>query len=132
MVQGAVAPAVTGWLLAYLPWVVGAALVLSVATLAAAIGLLVRREWARRVFIALLLVAVAVNLAGMWLQQEFMLSLVDATLGSAAMPPQVVGVFGGFVVAARAMAGVVTLGSCLVLGAIIRGLMSPAIRQEFA
>lgn len=130
--HGAVTPVVTGWLLAYLPWVVGTALVLSVATLATAIGLLLRLEWARRVFIGLLLVAVAVNLAGLWLQQEFVLSLVDATLGSAAMPPRVAGVFGGFVVAARAMAGVFTLGACLTLGWIIRRLMSPAIRQEFA
>jgi hypothetical protein len=41
-------------------------------------------------------------------------------------------VFGGFVTAARVMAVVVTLGACALLGWIIRRLMSPSIRQEFA
>ncbi|MEN9420466.1 MAG: hypothetical protein RI988_4087, partial [Pseudomonadota bacterium] len=46
-------PLLTGLLLGYLPWVVGAGLVMSLATLACAVGLLIRLEWARRIFIAL-------------------------------------------------------------------------------
>jgi hypothetical protein len=125
-------PGLTGWLLAYLPWVVGTGLVVSVATLVAAGGLLLRLEWARRTFIALLLVAIAANLAGLWLQQEVMLSLVDATLQRSALPPQVAGVFGGFVVAARSMAVLVTLIGCGGLGWIAWRLTQPLIRQEFA
>ena len=125
-------PGLTGWLLAYLPWVVGTGLVVSVATLVAAVGLLLRLEWARRTFIALLLVAIAANLAGLWLQQELMLSLVDATLLRSALPPQVAGVFGGFVVAARSMAVLVTLIGCGGLGWIAWRLTQPLIRQEFA
>jgi hypothetical protein len=125
-------PLLTGWLLAYLPWVLGAGFVLSVATLAAAVGLLMRLEWARRTFIGLLVLAVLVNLAGLWLQQELMLSLVDATLQSAVMPPQVAGVFGGFVVAARSMAGVMSLAASGLLAWIAWRLTMPAIRQEFA
>jgi hypothetical protein len=125
-------PLLTGWLLSYLPWVVGAGLVLSVATLVAAVGLLMRLEWARRSFIALLLVAMILNLAGLWLQQEVMLSLADITIARAPLPPLVAGVFGGFVVAARSMAVVVTLAGCGLLGWIIHKLMSPAVRQEFA
>jgi hypothetical protein len=125
-------PGLTGWLLAYLPWVVGTGLVVSVATLVAAGGLLVRLEWARRTFIALLLVAIAANLGGLWLQQEVMLSLVDATLQRSVLPPQVAGVFGGFVVAARSMAVLVTLIGCGGLGWIAWRLTQPLIRQEFA
>ncbi len=125
-------PLVTGWLLGYLPWVVGAGLVLSVATLAAAVGLLLRLEWARRTFIALLLVAIVVNLGGLWLQQEVMLSLVSVTLHQAPMPPLVADVFGGFVVAARSMAVLVTLAGCAMLGWIAWRLTLPTIRQEFA
>lgn len=125
-------PGLTGWLLGYLPWVVGAALVVSVATLAAAVGLLLRLEWARRTFIGLLLVAIAVNLAGLWLQQEVMLSLVDVTLQRAALPAHVASVFGGFVVAARSMAVLVTLACCALLGWIAWRLTQPLIRQEFA
>jgi hypothetical protein len=123
---------VIGLLMAYLPWVVGTGLVMSLATLASAIGLLLRLDWARRSFIVLLAVAIVANLLGLWLQQEMMQSVVSSTLVSAALPPQALGVFGGFVTAARVMAVVVTLGACALLGWIIRRLMSAGVRQEFA
>ncbi len=119
-------------LAAYLPWVMGAGLALSLATLAAAIGLLLRMDWARRVFIGLLIVAIAANLGGLWLQHELVQSLVSSTLSRAPMPSQALDVFGGFVTASRVMGALVTLGTCLLLGWIIRRLMSSAVRQEFA
>ncbi len=48
------------------------------------------------------------------------------------LPPLVADVFGGFVTAARVMAVLVTVGACLLLVWIIRRLMSPSVRQEFA
>jgi hypothetical protein len=125
-------PLLTGLLLGYLPWVVGTGLVLSFATLGSAVGLLLRLEWARRVFIAMLALAIVANLLGLWLQHEVVQSVVDSTLSRAALPSQVLGVFGGFVTAARVMAFVVTLGTCGVLAWIIGRLMTPAVRQEFA
>lgn len=125
-------PLLTDWLLAGLPKVLAAGGVMSVAMLAAAIGLLLRLEWARRGFIVLLVLAIVANLLGLWLQQELMRSLVDATLQQAVLTPQVAGVFGGFVVAARAMAALVTLGGCGVLGWIAWRLSLAPIRQEFA
>ena len=125
-------PLLTGLLIAYLPWFVGAGLVLSIATLASAIGLLLRLEWARRGFIALLVLAIIANLLGLWFQQEVVQSVVDSTLRRTPLPPPVLGVFGGFVTAARAMAVVMTLAACGMLGWIIRRLMSTPIRQEFA
>jgi hypothetical protein len=125
-------PLLTGLLISYLPWVVGAGLVISLATLASAIGLLVRLNWARRVFIGVLSVAIVANLAGLWLQQEVLQSVVSSTLNSTPIPAQALGVFGGFVTAARVMATIVTLGACTMLGWIIRSLMSPRVRQEFA
>ena len=119
-------------MLAYLPWVVAVGLVMSVATLVAAAGLLLRLEWARRTFIGLLGVAIAFNLGGLWLQQEVMLSLVQVTLHQAPLPPQVADVFGGFVVAARSMAVLVTLAACALLGWIAWRLTLPPVRQEFA
>jgi hypothetical protein len=126
------ATGVIGLLMEYLPWVVGAGLVISLATLASAIGLLLRLDWARRSFIVLLAVAIVANLLGLWLQQEMMQSVVSSTLVNTALPPQALGVFGGFVTAARVMAVVVTLGACALLGWIIRRLMSAGVRQEFA
>lgn len=125
-------PFMSGLLMAYLPGVLIASLALSLATLASAIGLLLRLDWARRVFIGVLVTAIVVNLAGLWLQHEVVQSVVASTLTRATLPAQVADVFGSFVTAARVMAALVTLGACLVLAWIIRSLMSPVIRQEFA
>jgi hypothetical protein len=127
-----VLPVFTGLLMAYLPWVLLTGLVLSVCTLASAVGLLLRLDWARRVFIGMLVVAILANLAGLWLQHEIVQSVVASTLTRATIPASVLDVFGGFVTAAQVMAALVTLGGCLVLAGIIRSLMSPVIRQEFA
>ncbi|HEY9023269.1 MAG TPA: hypothetical protein VIP05_03135, partial [Burkholderiaceae bacterium] len=121
-----------GLLVGYLPWVVGTGLVVSLATLASAIGLLLRLEPARRVFIGLLVFAIVANLVGLWLQQEVLQSVVHNTLATASIPAQALEVFGGFVTAARVMAVLMTLVACLLLGWIIRRLMSSTIRQEFA
>jgi hypothetical protein len=125
-------PPVSGLLMTYLPGVLAAGLALSLATLASAVGLLMRLDWARRVFIGVLATAIVVNLAGLWLQHEVVQSVVSTTLTRATLPAQVLDVFGGFVTAARVMAVLVTLGACMVLAWIIRSLMSPVIRQEFA
>jgi len=125
-------PLLTGLLMGYLPWVVGAGLLMSLATLACAVGLLVRLEWARRIFIVLLVLAIAANFAGLWLQQEMLQSVVNSTLRHAPLPPLAADVFGGFVTAARVTAVLVTLGACGLLVWIIRRLMSPSVRQEFA
>jgi hypothetical protein len=125
-------PLLTGLLLGYLPWVVGAGLVVSLATLASAIGLLLRLDWARRAFIGLLGVAIVANLLGLWLQNEVVQSVVSSTLSIAPIPSQVLGVFGGFVTAARVMAFLMTLGACTMLAWIIGRLMSASVRQEFA
>ena len=125
-------PLLTGLLIGYLPWVVGTGVVMSLATLASAIGLLLRLDWARRSFIALLVVAIFANLLGLWLQQEVVQSVVNSTLSTVAIPQQALGVFGGFVTAARVMAVLMTLVGCAFLGWIIRRLMSATVRQEFA
>jgi hypothetical protein len=105
---------------------------MALAMLASAIGLLLRLDWARRVFIGVLAVAIVANLLGMWLQQEVVQSVVSSTLSSAPIPPQALGVFGGFVTAARVMAMLMTLGTVSILVWIIRRLMSDSVRQEFA
>jgi hypothetical protein len=125
-------PLLTGLLVGYLPWVVGTGLVMSLATLASAIGLLLRLDWARRAFIGVLALAIVANLLGMWLQQEVVQSVVSSTLSSTPIPARALSVFGGFVTAARVMALLMTLGACTMLAWIIRRLMSASVRQEFA
>jgi hypothetical protein len=125
-------PWLTGLLMGYLPWVVAAGLAMSVATLTCAIGLLLRVEWARRVFIVLLGVAIAANLAGLWVQHEIVQSIVNDTLRAAPLPAAAADLFGGFVAATRAMAITVSIAACAVLAWTIVRLMSPSVRQEFA
>jgi hypothetical protein len=112
--------------------VLGVTVLLSLATLVAAVGLWMRLEWARRVFIGLLVVAIVGHLASLWLQHEVVQSLVQGTLGSTSLPAQAMEVFGGFVTASRVLGGLMTLGACGLLAWVIRRLMSPMVRQEFA
>lgn len=125
-------PLLTGFLLGYLPWVMGAAVVISLATLVSAVGLLLRLDWARRVFIGMLGFAIVANLLGLWIQHELVQSVVSSTLSSTRLAPEALGVFGGFVTATRVMAVVMTFAACWVLAWVIRRLMSPSVRQEFA
>lgn len=125
-------PLLTGLLIGYLPWVVGAGLAISLATMASALGVVMRLEWARRCFIALLGLAIAANLLGLWLQHEVVQSVVEATLSRAPLPPAAAHVLGGFVTASQVMAVVVSLAACALLAWIMRRLMSASVRQEFA
>lgn len=125
-------PWLTGLLMRHAPWVFSAAVALSLATMVCAAGLLRRIEWARRVFIGLLMVAIVADLAGLWLQQEFMHLLVDSALRQATLTQPAAELFGGVLTTARVLAGLVTLVFSLALAGIIRRLMSPSVRQEFA
>ena len=125
-------PRLTGLLMRHANWVFSASIALSLATMVCAFGLLRRIEWARRVFIGLLMVAIVVDLSGLWLQQEFMHLLVDSALRQSTLTPSAADVFGGVVTVARVLAGVITLVASVALVGIIRRLMSPSVRQEFA
>ncbi|HEX4508593.1 MAG TPA: hypothetical protein VH328_00870 [Burkholderiaceae bacterium] len=124
-------PGLGGLLLRELPWLLSAAAALSLATALCAVGLLRRLEWARRLFIALLGLAIMVDLAGLWLQQEMVHLLVESAL-RAPLPQGAASLLGGAVTTARVLAALLTLGASLALADIIRRLMSPAVRQEFA
>jgi hypothetical protein len=115
----------------HIGWVMGAGLLLAVATIVAGIGLMMRLEWARRTFIGLLVVAVLFNLAGLWLQHELVQGMLYSSLSGVKLPAAAQDLFGGFVTASRVMAAVVTLGLCALLLWIMRRLMSPSVRSEF-
>jgi hypothetical protein len=125
-VQSEPIPGASGLMLHYLPWVIGAGMLISVALLVAAVGLLMRHEWARRAFIVLAVIAILANLASLWLQQEFVQSLVDATLSPAGL-----GVFGDVAGVSRLLAGTSVLAACGLLAWVIHRLMSPKVRREF-
>jgi hypothetical protein len=122
----------SGLLAAHMVWVAGVTFALSVATLAAAIGLLLRLEWARRAFIVVVVLAIVTNLGGLWLQQELLQGLIDHTLSRAPLPLEAAGLFGGFATAARAAAVTLSVATCLLLAWVIQRLNTPSVKQEFA
>jgi hypothetical protein len=121
-----------GLLAKHFTWVAAVALALSITTLVAAIGLLLRLEWARLAFIAVVVLAIVANVAGVWLQQELLQGLIDRTLSHAQLPREAAGVFGGFAAAARIAAVTLSVLTCTLLAWIISRLTAVSVRQEFA
>jgi len=125
-------PGLSGLLVRELPWVLCAAAGVSLAVLVCAVGLLQRFEWARRLFIGLLVVGIGIDLAGLWLQQEVVHLMVESALREATLPQRAAALLGGALTTARVLAALLTLAASLGLAGIIRRLMSPSVRQEFA
>lgn len=125
-------PGLSALIVSHLGWVIVATTVLAAAVLACATGLLLRLEWARRVFIALLAVMLAAHLAGLWVQHEVLSTLLEATLRLAPLPASAVGLVGGFARLTQLMGFVLTLCACLLVLWMMRGLMSDSVRREFA
>jgi hypothetical protein len=113
------------------PWLQGAGLMGACGLLVGAIGLLLRREWARRVVIVLLAIVMVANVAGLWLQYEFVQAMVNGTLQHNALPAEAVQVVGQLVVVAKVMGFLLALMLSIGLGWMIRRLRSPIVRQEF-
>lgn len=109
-----------GWATGHLGLVLGGFLALALGQLIAAIGLLRRRDWARRLFIALLGLGIVWNLAGLALMIAVTATAEPAGSGTTALSWTVVGV--------NLALG---LGIIVLLGWLIRRLRSPRIRMEF-
>jgi hypothetical protein len=131
-VDRSVLPWLSGKLVHYLPWVLSTAAAFSLAMLVCSVGLLKRVEWTRRVFIGLLVVVIGVDLGSLWLQQEFAQLFVESALRQATLPQKAAALFDGMITTARVLAGFLTLAAGFAIAGIIRRLMSPAVRQEFA
>ncbi|GAA0740419.1 hypothetical protein LRH25_24630 [Ideonella azotifigens] len=124
------------WLAGPLPGVVGSRvlggmLLLAVCALTGAVGLLLRQEWARRVFIGLLGLVMLACVAGLWLQHLVLQSLLQSMAQAAPRQP-LPAELTGLATVAQVMAGLVTLLICAGLGWMIKRLRSPVVRQEFA
>ena len=115
------------WVLVNLRWMLLANLALGVVTIAASIGLVQRREWARVVFVALMALGVAWNLGVAWLQYDFT-SAVQAE--AAASNPADTGFF-AFILVIRVLSfGFATVFCCL-FGWIGYRLLQPDVAAEF-
>ena len=115
-----VAQAMAEWI-PRLPMLSFLGFVAMVISLVASIGLLKRIEWARKVFIALLVFGIASNI-GVFFLQERMMALV--TVGGDASVD-------GLLRTTRMLTGVLTVMLSVLLGWLAKRLMAPAIVAEF-
>lgn len=119
-------------LLSLQPGLFGLGLLLSLSTLAAAVGTLRRLDGARRLLIVLLGAAIGIHLGSLVLQHALLPLLLEPVLAWALAPAQAFDLFGGLSGAARWLAAALTLAGCGLLAAVIRSLRSPAVRREFS
>lgn len=123
-------PPAAAWVFGHMIWFFRAFLLLSAITLAAAIGLLRRHDWARRLFIALLALGIACQLPGIGLQWWWVGSVQHLML-----PPNAPAHFAddmrGFMLAMRIFSALFAIVLCVLFGWIIRRLCSAPVRAEF-
>jgi len=118
------------WMFGHFAWFFRAFLVISALTLVAAIGLLRRHEWARRLFVGLMGLAIAYQLLGLAWQWWFM-GTMPGFMQAFGAPADMAVVMRGFLRAVQVFSALVALGLCVLFGWILRRLCSAPVRDEF-
>lgn len=121
------APAYALFLLNSMRWIFLGALLVSAATLAAAIGLLKRMDWGRWLFIAMMALGIAWNLCAFGIEY-WILSSAPTTMPGA---EETMAQFHTFKIVMLALGGLMALGMSALFGWIIYRLLSPEIAREF-
>ncbi len=133
-------PPIFAALIAYMPWYMRGFLLLAVVHLAASIGLLQRKPWGRRLFIAVMAFDIVYQLGGVGLQwwisgameSAFQWQVPAHTAGQQANLTEGMHFMHGMLWAIRVFTLIFALGFCVLFGWIIRRLCSEPIRREFA
>lgn len=123
-----VMPSVLRFMMEHMQWFFVAFWLLSAVTLVSAIGLLRRKNWARLVFVGLMLLGIVWNLGGLWLQQQMFTGF--ATIPSNA-PPNVASDIESTMTVMRIATGAFVIVLSLVFAWIVKRLMSGSIMAEF-
>lgn len=126
--EGEGMPAFMAFMLRHVRLFFLAFLLVCAATLAAAIGLLRRKEWARLAFIAMLGLGIAWNLGGMALQYWV---VAPAMMGPSEAPPEFRAEFERATSVILAFSAAMALGFTVLFGWLIAKLRSQPVRQEF-
>lgn len=126
-------PAGVGWILANMKWMFALFLLPTAAIFAASIGLLKRREWGRKLFIAMMVFSIVASLASLVFQGFMMVGMNEhfAQLAQHAQDGQAVPDPGLFLVGMGVFMLLYALGIGAVQVWIIKRLVSPAIVAEF-
>ncbi|MGH8157135.1 MAG: hypothetical protein ACREPQ_03370 [Rhodanobacter sp.] len=124
-------PPPMGWLFGHMIWFFRAFLLLSLTTLIAAIGLLLRHNWGRRLFIGLMGFAIAYQWLGLVFQWWFMGSIQQSMQLPPNAPEHFADGMRGFMLAMQIFSVILALGLSVLFGWIIKRLRSTPVRREF-
>jgi hypothetical protein len=117
-----------GFIFDHMQWFFAGFLIMSLVSLAASVGLLRRQEWARWLFVGLMVLAIAYQLLGLVLQSVMMPSF-DLPLANA--PEGVATGFRTMTIVIRIFSAVMALAFCGLFGWIVKRLLAADIRAEF-
>lgn len=127
LAKDASTPAMALFLFGHLRLIFFAVFAVSATTLAAAIGLLKRRNWARLGFIALLSLGIVWNVVGLVVQH----AMLGAAPPTQNVPPELAADFQAMSSRMFVVGAVMAAGFSLLYGWLILRLASPAVRAEF-
>jgi len=125
-------PPMAAFIFHNLRWFLLALLVASIVTLTAAIGLLRRRDWARRLFIGLMAASILWNLGGLVLQQVFVSDAPTLAGMQTKVPADIRSGLQVFQTVMTVVSALTTLAIVALLVWVVKRLMSPRIREEFS
>ncbi len=120
-------PPAMGWMMDHMALVFLVFLLVSAGTLVSAVGLLKRKEWARKVFVVLMGLGIVWSLASL-VMQFTVLSPMQAVPPGQALPPE----FLKAMRFAQVASAVLVVGMSVLLAFIIRKLCSERVRREFS
>ena len=120
-------PAAFIFLFSYVRLFLFSFLIVSSLTLITSIGLLKRKNWARIVFIAIMMFGILWNIAGVLFQQFVFTSFPKMPVRTDVPVPN----FEVFLTVIKVFSAVIAAGLSVLFGWIIKKLTSPDIRQEF-
>jgi hypothetical protein len=123
-------PAPFAWMTAHMAWFFRAALAASAATLTASIGLLLRWNWARRLFIALLALAILSQIGGLAFQW-WMFDNAGDLMASAKAPDDFTQGMQVMLAVIRIVGAALAVALAGLSGWLIIRLRRPAVREEF-
>ena len=126
-------PPAAGWLFAHMNWLFALFLLPALAIFVASLGLLRRREWGRKLFIAMMVFSIVMNLASLVFQGYMMAGMHEHFAGMAQRAPEghAMPDLGMFFIGVGVFTLLYSLGISAVQAWIIKRLVSAPVVAEF-
>ena len=123
-------PALIQLMISHIDLIFFALFIIALTTFISAIALLKRKDWARKVFIGLMSLAIVWNLLGLLVQYDLFSSMPGMPLEAAPTPE--FEIMMNVMSVIKVVTVIIALALCILFGWIIKKLGSTSIRAEFA